>query len=219
MSSNEKNKLQIIQPWSVPVVKTNLPPSVLETMIELTDLIADDQESVNHGKHLAGQIDTELIIDEELLRMTGILDFFLESIRQFIIVCKCQSDPAKSKQIQQEEWLNRITKMWMISQKPNEYNPLHFHENCDISAVMYLKVPKMLLHRKEHGADGYIQFSGNVARDTKFSIPSLTIPPQVGEFYIFGAHQQHAVYPFRCEERQEDVERRSVSFNAIIKDD
>ena len=216
--NNETMKLQVIQPWSVPVVKTKLPTNVLETMIELTDLFIADSESVNHGKHLAGQIDTELLIDDWLLRMTGVLDFFLESIRQFVIICKCQSDPYNVKQIQQEEWLNHIVRMWMVSQQPNEYNPLHFHHNCDISAVMYLKVPKILLSRKESGADGYIDFSSNVSRDIKFSWPNLRIPPRVGDFYIFGAQQQHQVYPFRCEEGQKDVERRSVSFNAILRD-
>ena len=49
------------------------------------------------------------------------------------------------------------------------------------------------------------------------SSPSISIPPQVGDFYIFGAEQQHAVYPYRCEEGQEDVERRSISFNAVFE--
>ena len=39
----------------------------------------------------------------------------------------------------------------------------------------------------------------------------------VGDFFIFGAQQQHAVYPYRCAEGQEDVERRSVSFNAVFQ--
>ena len=38
-----------------------------------------------------------------------------------------------------------------------------------------------------------------------------------GDFYIFGAQQQHAVYPYRCVEGQKDVERRSISFNAVFQ--
>ena len=49
------------------------------------------------------------------------------------------------------------------------------------------------------------------------SAPSVAIPSQVGDFYIFGANQQHAVYPYRCEEGQKDVERRSISFNAVFQ--
>ena len=47
--------------------------------------------------------------------------------------------------------------------------------------------------------------------------PNIAIPPQVGDFYIFGAQQQHEVYPYRCKEGQEDVERRSISFNAVFQ--
>ena len=32
---------------------------------------------------------------------------------------------------------------------------------------------------------------------------------------MFGAQQQHAVYPYRCEEG--DPERRSISFNAVFQ--
>ena len=35
--------------------------------------------------------------------------------------------------------------------------------------------------------------------------------PKVGDFFIFPAHLQHCVYPFKTED---DQERRSVSFNA-----
>jgi len=31
---------------------------------------------------------------------------------------------------------------WIVNQKENEYNPAHYHSNCSISAVLYLKVPE-----------------------------------------------------------------------------
>ena len=48
-------------------------------------------------------------------------------------------------------------------------------------------------------------------------MPSVEIPPQVGDFFIFGANQQHAVYPFRCAKGEKNIERRSISFNAIFQ--
>ena len=109
--------------------------------------------------------------------------------------------------------------MWIVSQYPNEYNPAHLHTQCQISAVMYLKVPEMLPSRKEHRAndDGSILFFGNASRDIDLSVPQMVCQPNVGDFYIFGAHQQHAVYPFRCAEGQKETERRSISFNAIFQ--
>ena len=94
---------------------------------------------------------------------------------------------------------------------------MHIHTECTISAVMYIKVPKMLPCRKEHrpNDDGSILFTSNASRDVDFSQSVITIPPQVGDFFIFGAKQQHAVYPYRCEEG--DPERRSISFNAVFQ--
>ena len=127
--------------------------------------------------------------------------------------------PDKIDAIQQEEWLTQMLTMWIISQQPGEYNPIHIHTECQISSVMYLKIPKILPSKKEHRPldDGSILFVSNSSRDVDFSVPNIAIPPQVGDFYIFGAQQQHQVYPYRCKEGQEDVERRSISFNAVFQ--
>ena len=45
----------------------------------------------------------------------------------------------------------------------------------------------------------------------------MVCKPEVGDFYMFGAHQQHAVYPYRCAEGQKETERRSISFNSIFQ--
>ena len=211
-------KYDLIQPWSVPVMKTSLPPNVLQTMIEISDLVIADETAKKIGHTLAGQIDTELLIEHKILKQTGVMGFFLGAVRQFVIRCKYQQMPDKIDAVQREEWLTQMLTMWIISQQPNEYNPLHVHTDCQISSVMYLKVPKMLPSRKKHRPnDGSILFVGNTSTDIDFSTPHVSIPPRAGDFYIFGANQQHAVYPFRCEEGQEDVERRSISFNAVFQ--
>ena len=77
----------------------------------------------------------------------------------------------------------------------------------------------MLPSRKEHrsGDDGSIAFVSNASRDVDFSVPNITYYPQVGDFFIFGAQQNHAVYPYRCAEGQKETERRSISFNAAFQ--
>ena len=211
--------IEMIQPWSVPIFKTTLPPDVLQTMIEISDQVIADKEAKSWGTNLAGQIEKELLVEHKILEQTGVMGFFLGAVRQFVIMCKCQMMPGLEQAIQKEEWLIQMLTMWIISQQPNEYNPMHIHTQCTISSVMYLKVPKMLPCKKEHrpNDDGSILFVSNASRDIDFSIPYISIPPQVGDFYIFGAHQQHAVYPYRCEEGQKDVERRSISFNAVFQ--
>ena len=130
-------QVQMIQPWSVPVFKTTLPPEILQTMIEISDQVIADKNrvgkdgfSIDHGEYLAGQIDTELRIEHDLLEQTGMMGFFLGAVRQFIIQCKCQMMPGFEQAIQKEEWLIQMLTMWIISQQPNEYNPLHIHTEC-----------------------------------------------------------------------------------------
>ena len=209
--------IDLIQPWSVPVFKTTLPPDVLQTMIEISDHIIADKDTESWGPNLAGQIEKELKVEHKILEQTGVMGFFMGAIRQFVIMCKCQQMPDSIAAIQREEWYTQMLTMWIISQQPGEYNPMHIHTQCTISSVMYLKVPKMLPSRKEHrpGDDGSILFCSNASRDVDFSNPNVTYCPAVGDFFMFGAQQQHAVYPFRCEEG--DPERRSISFNAIFQ--
>ena len=211
--------IQLIQPWSVPVFKTTLPPEILQAMIEISDQVIADKETKSHGGYLAGQIDTELLVEHNLLEQTGVMGFFLGAVRQFVIQCKCQMMPTNIEAIQREEWLTQMLTMWIISQQPGEYNPMHIHTQCTISSVMYLKVPKMLPSKKEHrpNDDGSILFTSNSSRDIDFSVPNIVIHPQVGDFFIFGAQQQHQVYPYRCAEGQKETERRSISFNAVFQ--
>ena len=211
--------IELIQPWSVPVFKTTLPPEILQTMTEISDQVIADKKTKSHGEYLAGQIDIELLVEHDILVKTGMMGFFMAAIRQFVITCKCQMLPDKIAEIQREEWLIQMLTMWIVSQQPNEYNPMHIHTECTISSVMYLKVPKMLPTRKEHrpNDDGSILFVSNAARDVDFSVPNTVIHPAVGDFYIFGAQQQHAVYPYRCAEGQKETERRSISFNAVFQ--
>ena len=147
------------------------------------------------------------------------MGFFMGVVRQFVIQCKMQQMQDRIDAVQREEWLTQMLTMWIISQQPNEYNPMHIHTQCTISTVMYLKIPKMLSSKKEHRPldDGSILFVNNSSRDVDFSVPNIVIPPQVGDFYILGAQQQHSVYPYRCAEGQKETERRSISFNAVFQ--
>ena len=107
--------------------------------------------------------------------------------------------------------------MWIVSQQPNEYNPIHVHTECQLSCVLYLKVPKFSPSKKSHRNldDGSITFISNSPKDPEFGATSLTLRPEVGDIFIFSASQLHSVYPYRCTEG--DPERRSISFNAIFE--
>ena len=118
-------------------------------------------------------------------------------------------------EILNDEWYTQMLSMWIISQKDNEYNPCHVHTECSLSTVMYLKIPEYLPSRKSHRTDdGAINFTGPGTRDPHWGNPTFTYQPQVGDFFIFPASQQHFVYPFRTPDGK--GERRSVSFNVVF---
>ena len=91
---------------------------------------------------------------------------------------------------------------------------MHIHTECQISTVMYLKIPEFLPSRKKgREDDGNITFVNSTCNDSGLVSPQFSWRPQVGDFFIFPAQQSHFVYPFRTADGK--GERRSVSFNAI----
>ena len=143
------------------------------------------------------------------------MGFFWDISRNFVIQQMCQCHPVGKQAIFDEEWYTQMLSMWIISQKDNEYNPCHVHTECALSTVMYLKIPEYLPSRKSHRQDdGAIAFTGPAGKDHVWGNPNLTYRPQVGDFFLFPASQQHMVYPFRTTDGK--GERRSVSFNAVF---
>ena len=209
--------IDMLQPWSTPVMKTRLRSDVLQEMTKITDRILADKNAKSWGQYLAGQIATEPLIEHSDLT-TSTMDYFKEMVHEYVIRCRCQMYPPLEDTIRKEKCTIEMVRLWAISKRPNEYNPIHFHKNCNVSAVMYIKIPKMLPSRKKHRSDdGAIVFLGNSSRETELSMPTVECPPEVGDFFIFGANQQHAVYPFRCAKGETNTERRSISFNAYFK--
>ena len=105
--------------------------------------------------------------------------------------------------------------MWIIEQQSGEYNPIHTHTNCDISSVMYLKVPTFLDSEKpDRDDDGTIYFIGGAGEHSKLKTNSLKVKPTPGAFFMFPSHLMHTVYPYKT---NDNFARRSVSFNASFE--
>ena len=245
MSVNKEEEFQmhaeILQPWSTFVLKTQLPPPILEKMIEITDELLESPERIHPhlhdaGKQLEGQIEDEYYIHPNILKRENLLNFFLNMCRNYAIQASIQTQfwghlegvpTGAEEEMLKKEWSAKLISMWMVAQKDNEYNPIHTHMG-DISAVMYLKIPEYLPNRKYFTRvyssagdkkvpsqfDGSITFVNNSSTDKIWARPNLQIQPQVGDFLIFPADQKHFVYPFRTADGK--GERRSVSFNAIF---
>ena len=138
--------IDMLQPWSTPVMKTRLRSDVLQEMTKITDRILADKNAKSWGQYLAGQIATEPLIEHSDLT-TSTMDYFKEMVHEYVIRCRCQMYPPLEDTIRKEKWTIEMVRLWAISQRPNEYNPIHFHKNCNISAVMYIKIPTKLPSR------------------------------------------------------------------------
>ena len=106
-----------------------------------------------------------------------------------------------------------VDHMWIVSQYENEYNPIHFHTYCDLSSVMWLKVPKWERREKlpayKTQRDGHIEFVYKTACPGAMERGSMSLNPEPGSLILFPSNLLHTVYPF-----QGPGERRSVAFNS-----
>ena len=215
MNNTEENfelDVEFLQPWSTFVLKTTLPPPVLEEMIKISDEIVENRESATSvGHQLAGQIEDEFLIEFKLLSST-LKGFLSNMCKTYIEQAYSQHSPFNKEKFLKEKKSIEMTGMWVVSQKDNEYNPIHIHSGL-LSSVMYLKIPEYLPARKSDRVDedGAITFTNNSSTDKHWGTAQLSVTPKVGDFFIFPATQAHQVYPFRTADGK--GERRSVSFN------
>ena len=198
-----------------------LADDVTNAMIKMTDKIVGDKKSESHGQSLAGVIDKELKIYKSDMEEFGV-DQMLEScVRSFVLHC------AKQHGAFYENWkyYSEVNSAWVVSQYENEYNPLHNHTGCDISGVIYLKVPNVKGRRNlesktgKSDHDGDITFVHSATGNRHFDIFEkgvMTTSPQPGMMVMFPSYLLHTVWPFIGE-----GERRCIAFNAVynIHDD
>ncbi len=201
---------ELLQPWSTFVMKTQLPSEVLQKMLKITDEIVEKNPAENMG---SGEMKEQFPIDLKILEKEEVMVYFLQVCKQYVILAFSQAQPENKENILKEEWLTRMTLMWVNSQRDNDFFPLHAHSNCQLSSVLYLKIPEYLPTHNPYTNAGAIEFTGNASRNQTFlGRGTLEVRPQVGDIFIFTADQQHCVYPFRTQ--GEKGERRSISFNA-----
>ena len=206
-------EVQLLQPWSTFVMKTQLPPPILEKMTKISDEAVENRGGIGYNPG-AGQLEDQFHVDLEILN-GELEDFFGGVCRNYIIQAYFQNEPFNKENILKEEWMTKLTALWINSQKDNEFFPIHVHANCELSATMYLKIPEYLVDRRGDGGpnlDGAVTFTNSASKDPIWGVPSITIQPEVGDLFVFPASQSHQVYPFRTADGK--GERRSVSFNA-----
>tara|TARA_B100000131_G_scaffold289851_1_gene302168 strand:- start:97 stop:576 length:480 start_codon:yes stop_codon:yes gene_type:complete len=111
-----------------------------------------------------------------------------------------------------------VNSAWVVSQYANEYNPIHNHTGCEISGVIYLKVPDVKGRRNLQSKKGKMDSDGDISfvyctasqrNHDIFEKGLVQITPVPGLMLMFPSYLGHTVYPFVGE-----GERRCIAFNA-----
>ena len=206
---------EILQPWSTFIMKTKLPPIIFEKLLKITDKVSTERKP--HGIE---QKESEYFkefhwLEHSLFERENILEFFINAIKNFAIQQTIQQNPFSKEMIMNDEWSVNLDEAWIVNQRDNEYLPAHVHARSLVSCVIYLKIPEYLPVRKPYPTqdrDGAITFISNTTKDPFWGTSTLTLEPQLGDFYIFPAALSHFVYPFRTIDGK--GVRRSVAINA-----
>ena len=194
-----------------------LPDDAVSALVNMTDNIIKDKKSQSHGQNLAGVIDKELKIYKSDMDKAGV-DQLLEScVKSYVVHC------ARQHGMFQEHYKTEtsVNSAWVVSQYANEYNPIHNHTGCEISGVIYLKVPDVKGRRNlqskkgKQDSDGDISFVYCTASQRNHDIFEkglVQITPTPGLLLMFPSYLGHTVYPFIGE-----GERRCIAFNATYR--
>jgi len=194
-----------------------LPDDAVNALVKMTDNIIKDKKSQSHGQNLAGVIDKELKIYKSDMDKAGV-DQLLEScVKSYVVHC------ARQHGMFQEHYKTEtsVNSAWVVSQYANEYNPIHNHTGCEISGVIYLKVPDVKGRRNlqskkgKQDSDGDISFVYCTASQRNHDIFEkglVQITPTPGLLLMFPSYLGHTVYPFIGE-----GERRCIAFNATYR--
>ena len=205
----EIKNVQVMKPFGPLILVAQLPEGFIQKLNQIVDVVKDKKDM---GSRLAGVIETESEIPHSMLEEKKCMDVFHALSRSYI-------EQAYLNAGQQDLWnamdvKTQMQSIWSVSQYENEYNPQHNHSHCQISAVLYLKIPPMKprnIPNKPKEKDGQIEFTF-CTNESIFTTGSFVARPKPGMCILFPNTLYHQVYPF-----QGSGERRSIAFNMAYK--
>lgn len=113
--------------------------------------------------------------------------------------------------------LYRLASLWINFQKAGEYNPAHVHTGCNLTFIIYLEVPQVMLDEwknpgKTRGAPpGCTTFT--YGEDQNGMVTQRLIKPRENVILMFPAMVRHSVPHFTSK----NVTRISVSGNIVFR--
>ena len=206
---NQKYKYKLMNQFGPKIGYFSLNNEELSKLVKLTDSAISQKSLEKKSNRLAGQLEKEITLPTQLLEGEHFGCLFTDIMKEYVIL----SMDEIGEQVPDEKITAVMTEAWINSQYENEYNPVHYHPGCTLSAVIYLKVPKFNdreIHKntKKENIDGCICFINKTVEHTALERSTITVMPKEGDLYIWPSKLLHCVYPF-----QGPGERRSIAFN------
>ena len=211
ISKEKENIPLMIYPFGPAILKTQMPSIMVKHLNKAIDAVAQDEEAskmLDWSEHLVGKVEQEIIIPKHAFHPH--LNWLKNQIQIYV-----SSSYERMGKPETNELDIRFISWWAVRSLAGDFNPVHFHTDCDLSLVGYLATPDWEEELKEDETDHYpckgrIEFLDG--RPQMFSNHRIQFRPEVGDVYIFPSWMQHTVYPFR----KSKGERRSFSANIQV---
>tara|TARA_B100000029_G_C17532194_1_gene943662 strand:+ start:976 stop:1677 length:702 start_codon:yes stop_codon:yes gene_type:complete len=211
--------MKVIQPWSPILCQSKVPEEILSCLQVLADNIINDPSRQSAGHSLVGQIVHEYFVDHQKMKETktrgglSVFDYFVLQLKEYVTICSHQCYIADGERQRPEDFLIQLQSVWVVNQKPGEYNPLHGHSGGEISTVCYLQIPEYIQDPKPmHLDEGAITWVGGLNFRDPLTQPTYKIQPQVGDIFNHSQTLMHTVHPYRSQNI--NSERRSFVLNS-----
>ena len=217
-------------PWAQVVCTTQIPEDKLVKFYAISNEVLDESKTTddNYG---SGVIPLPWRISFDKFGKYGVTDYIMEMVQHYMETILSNGNVKSNLDDiipggPHTHWHSRVVDAWIVSQKENDYIPVHAHdkvasfdnltESCKISGILYLKVPEQIERNTNDiairgGKDGQIVFTGMGGADSFSTTTALNIIPEAGRLYLFPSSLNHQVYPFKGE-----GERRGISFNIDV---
>ena len=107
----------------------------------------------------------------------------------------------------------RIKEMWAIINKRNDFNVIHTHPNCYLSAAYYVKAPKDCGNFKVESPNIAKRYAyPEIANQNELNVEVASINISEGDLLLFPAYLPHKVG-----KNESDEDRIVISFNVDAK--
>ena len=215
-------------PWAQLLCYTEIPEDKLVKFMAVSNEVLDEAKASddNFG---SGVIPQPWRIPFDKFEKYGVIDYMMQMVQHYMETILSNGNVKSNLDDiisggPHTHWHSRIVDAWVVSQKENDYIPVHTHhkvdnqtESCKISVVLYLKVPEQIKNHDSRdlairgGKDGQILFTGMGGVDPFSTTMQYNCYPEIGWMYLFPSTLNHQVYPFKGE-----GERRGISFNVDV---